>query len=422
MSRCWLIALCFAAGAQAADPQASYPGDLPPLDQALAAIRQAPGVRATQALMGAESANRDRLGAGPYEWAIRMDSQGRNIVAPEGRRYNEWRGALERPLRLPGKAQIDAEIGAQGVARAAAAYGDALHETARILLKRWFDWLRAREAAGQWQHQSQSMLRQQEVIARRVQIGDASRLELMQAEAAAAQAQAALEQARLKEVVAATELGATFPAIRRPEELTISLPQPLSGSASEWRAHLLEHNHELMLARSETLRGRLLANRADAERLPDPTVGVHFGSDRGGDERLAGVSLIVPIPGAARAATARRELAMAEAASQREAVVLAKIEAEIAATFATAEAAYVSWQRAEEAAQRMLQAAALTERAHALGEVDLAQQLLAQRQANEARLLATTARLDALDARYRLHVDAHELWPYLDEPEAHRSK
>ena len=92
-----------------------------------------------------------------------------------------------------------------------------------------------------------------------------------------------------------------------------------------------------MFARSESLRGRLLASRADAERLPDPVVGVHFGADRSGDERLAGISLSIAIPGAARAANARREVALAEAASQREAATLAKVDAEIATTFASAQ-------------------------------------------------------------------------------------
>ena len=44
--------------------------------------------------------------------------------------------------------------------------------------------------------------------------------------------------------------------------------------------------------------------------------------------------------------------------------------------------------------------------------------LLVQRQANEARLGANAARLDALEARYRLDVDTHKLWPYADADDA----
>jgi hypothetical protein len=113
---------------------------------------------------------------------------------------------------------------------------------------------------------------------------------------------------------------------------------------------------------------------------------------------------------------------MAEAASQREAATVAKIDAEIASSFAAAQSAFVAWQRADEAAQRVAQAAAMVQRALSLGEASLAEQLLALRQANEASLLATTARLDALEANYRLYVDAHELWRYSDEAGTPRMK
>lgn len=410
-----------AAFAQGVETPFPYPADLPPLDQALAAIRQAPMARAAAALIDAEAANRDRLEAGPHEWGMRLEGQQRNVdgaqTAPS-QRYNEWRAALERPLRLPGKAAIDAGIGAQGVMQARAAFGDALHETARSLLKSWFVWRREKESARQWALQSESLTRQQQATARRVQLGDAPRLELLQSEAAAAQAQAAFEQAKLRTAVAAAELGARFPALTLPAEVAPGTPQPLAGSLAHWREHLLEHNHELLLVRAESQRARLLASRADAERTPDPTIGFHVGSDRGGEERLTGFSLSIPFPGQARAANARRETALASASMQREAATMAKIDAEIASGFAAAEAAYESWRRAEDAAQRIEQAAALTARARTLGEAGLGDVLLARRQANEARLNANGARLDALEARYRLYVDTHQLWPYADEKHA----
>lgn len=408
-----------ASFAQGAQTMAPYPSELPPLGQALDAIRQAPQVQAATAMIDAEAANRDRLAAGPYEWAVRLEGQRRNINGEQGapnQRYGEWRTALERPLRLPGKAGIDREIGEQGVAQARTALGDALHETARGLLKGWFAWLRERESARQWTLQSESLTRQQQATARRVELGDAPRLELMQSEAASAQANAALAQATARVAVAAAELGARFPALALPAKIAPSTPQALTGNLAQWREHLLEQNHELILARSESQHARLLAARTDAERRPDPTIGFHVGSDRGGEERLTGISLSIPLPGQARAANARRETALASAAAQREAAIRARIDAEIAAGLASAEATYTSWQRAEDAARRIEQAAALTVRARTLGEAGLGDVLLAQRQANEARLGANSARLDALEARYRLEVDAHRLWPVGENP------
>ena len=57
----------------------------------------------------------------------------------------------------------------------------------------------------------------------------------------------------------------------------------------------------------------------------------------------------------------------------------------------------------------------LMARAYALGEIGLSDVLAARRLAIEARLAADTAQLDASEARYRLLLDAHQLWPL--EPE-----
>jgi outer membrane protein TolC len=395
-----------------------YPQDLPPLAEALLAIRQAPSAVTAQILIEAETANRDSLEAGPHEWAVRIDGSRRNTAASQAnpsQSSNEWRAAVERPFRLPGKAAIDAEMGAQGITQAKAAFGEALHERARALLKGWFSWLREREAVRQWTLQTESLSKQQQATQRRVQLGDAPRLELLQSEAATALAQAALEQARLRASLAGVELGGHFPAVKLPDEVPLSTPQPIEGSLAEWREQMLEHNHELALAQAQTQSARLLARRAAAERTPDPSVGFHLGADRGGEERLRGISVSMPFPGQARAANSRRETALAVASAQREAAAVARINAEITSGFVSAQAAHESWRRAEDAAQRIEQASALTARARMLGEAGLSDLLLAQRQANEARLAANTARLDALEARYRLYVDTHRLWPYADQ-------
>jgi outer membrane protein TolC len=54
----------------------------------------------------------------------------------------------------------------------------------------------------------------------------------------------------------------------------------------------------------------------------------------------------------------------------------------------------------------------LSERAYALGAANLAEVIAARRMALEAELAATLARLDAAEARYRLMLDAHELWAF----------
>jgi len=411
---CLAALLCCAPLWAAEPPALAYPADLPPRDVAVNAIRQAPQAKAAEAMVEAEGENRKRLEAGPYEWTLRASSQRRN-VNPTNERFREWSGGIERGFRMPGKAAIDEKLGAQGEAMAKVAFGDALHETSRNLLRSWFLWLREKESAAQWQRQSESLTRQRQITTRRVQLGDAPRLELMQAEAAAAQAQAALEQARLRRQVAEAELNARFPNLPLPKQLDPTEPLPLEEA--EWREHLLEHNHELMLARAESEQARLVANRADAERVPDPTLGLHVGSDRGGEERLAGVSISIPLSGSLRSATARRDSALASAAASREAATLARINAEVAGLLANARAAYESWRLAEDAARRIEQSAALMARAYQLGEAGIAELLTAQRQANETRLAANQSRLDALESRYRVYLDSHSLWPVDGEHE-----
>jgi hypothetical protein len=48
----------------------------------------------------------------------------------------------------------------------------------------------------------------------------------------------------------------------------------VDADAARWIAAILEHNHELGVARAESARARIGASRADAERRPDPSVGV----------------------------------------------------------------------------------------------------------------------------------------------------
>ena len=87
------LAICFnTAFAQSAEAPIAYPTDLPPLDQALTAIRQAPMAQAAYAMIGAEAANRDRLEAGPHEWGMRIEGQQRNVNGVQttpSQRYSE---------------------------------------------------------------------------------------------------------------------------------------------------------------------------------------------------------------------------------------------------------------------------------------------------------------------------------------------
>lgn len=385
--------------------------DLPMRTEVIDALSGSPMVRAAGAQIEVEEARSRRLEAGTHEWALRLSDQQRRVRPSPGERYNEWGVGIERALRLPGKAELDRQLGAAGIASARISRGDALHEASRALLAGWFDWLREEAAADQWRRQRDILGRQAGVVRRRVELGDAPRLEALQADAALAQAEAQLAQALGRSQVAAESLRRLYPALTLPASVPEPAPEPVDADAGRWIEAILEHNHELGVARAESARARIGASRADAERRPDPSVGVNMMRERDGEERVLGVSLSIPLPGAGRRADADAALATVQVSAHREAGVRRRVEAEAAALHRRARAAYAGWQGQQSAADALTRSADLSERAWQLGEGTLAETLNARRLAHEARLAARLAQLDARESRYRLLLDAHQLWP-----------
>ncbi|WP_088179498.1 TolC family protein [Zoogloea sp. LCSB751] len=392
-----------------AGPAADAP-DLPPQAQVTSVLRSSPMVSAAGAMLEAEEARSRRLAAGPHEWTLRLTDQQRRVRTTPAERFNEVDVALERALRLPGKGELDRQLGAAGIASAKIGRGDALHEASRALLSGWFDWLREQSSAEQWRKQRDVLARQAGVVKRRVELGDAPRLEKLQADAALAQAEAQLAQAEGRAQVTAESLRRLYPALKLPDSVPEVAPEAVGQDAAKWVTAILEHNHELGVARAESLRARVGASRAEAERRPDPSVGVRVARERDGEERLIGLTLSLPLPGEGRRADADAAVASAQASAHREAGIQRRIEAEAAALYRRTTAARAGWLGQQAAAEALVRSADLSERAWQLGEGSLSDTLNARRLAHEARLAASLARLDASEARYRLLLDAHQLW------------
>ena len=410
--------LLFATGLAAASACATETGfqdfpNLPPTREVARLLADAPAIRAALAQRDVENANRTRLEAGPHEWNLRAVSQQRRVRPDNlpGERFSEWSAALERPLRLPGKAGLDADIGQAGAALADTAIGDARHELSRLLLKSWFDWLRESESLSQWKQQVALLERQSLVVGRRQKLGDAAGIEAIQAEAALSQARAQLAQAGSREQATLATLQQRFPGLQAPVRTPLTEPEALSGDAESWVARVLEHNHELALAEGERTRASLLAERARRERLPDPSVGIAWSRERGGEENVVGAYISIPLPGGACSAAADAAGAQQVAAGHRAGAVRQKIAAEAAALFHSARAAVPAWQATRTAALRLNESARLSERAYQLGEGNLSELLTSRRLANEAELAARTQQIEALALRYQLLLDTHQLWP-----------
>lgn len=409
---CSSLALALALGGMAPLQAAE---DLPPRDVVLRILAESPAVRAGLGQVQAEQAQQRRLEAGPHEWALRLEGQRRRTQAinPDpASTTRDWAVGLERAWRLPGKAALDEQLGAQGVAVAEATSAGLRQEMARLLLASWFQWLRSK---AQWQQvgEEQALLEKEAgSVRRRHELGDAAQLETLQSEAALAQAEARRMAAETEELAARENLQQLFPGLPLPEVFTPAEPQPLEGTLETWLDAQLTHNQALKAARLEAQRSSLQATRVDRERLPDPSVGVRVARERDGEERLLGLTLTIPLSGAARQADADKSLAESSIASQREAQALRQATSEARTTYQRAQSARATWQRSQAAARQMEEAARLQARAYQLGEGSLSELLNARRLAFAATLEARLAQLDALERRYRLLLDSHKLWPF----------
>lgn len=386
-----------------------YP-DLPTEAQVEAALQSHLTVRLAERSVRWEQGNQRRLESGPYEFNMRAGSAQRRIIN-NGQNLKEWDVALERPLRLFNKANLDSRIGSESVARARYALGDAQHEAARLLLKLWFAWQREEVQNTLWQKQSELLKQLAQMTEKRVRAGDAPKLELNQAQSIAVQASVSQQQAALRSKLAASELAKQFPGLPIPPQIGLATPQPIDHDLAYWREQALQHNHELGMIQTESRVQHLQAERARADRLPDPTLGIRHSNEMGGNERVTGLYLTIPLPGGARSAIAESAEQQSNMASDRADFVKHRLEEDIRTTHLQAISSYDTWQQALTAGENMRQNAELAARAYSLGENSLGDTLTARRLALESTLAENLAQLDANEARYRLLLDAHALWP-----------
>ncbi|HRO60802.1 MAG TPA: hypothetical protein PK177_16830, partial [Burkholderiaceae bacterium] len=275
-SRHWIVgALACLPWLHISAAAADYPPELPAIEQVLSAIDESPEVRSALALGTASAAERRQLIAGPHEWSMQVGYQRRRAdESPQMRRFNEWDVALERPLRRPDKARIDRELGDQRIVEAAAMLADARHEASKRLLGLWYQWLRERASADVASRQAELSAREYAAIARRKDLGDASSLEAIQAQAASARAEALARQAADRAQRAELVLREQFPQVAAAPLPPLPAPILPAGSPQELADAFIERDQGVRVARAAAERSRLESQRAAAERRPDPTVGV----------------------------------------------------------------------------------------------------------------------------------------------------
>ncbi len=409
------VALLLAGAAPAAE--VAPPADLPPIEIVDAILDDHPAVRGAEAQLRMATAESDALRAGPHELQLRVTGQRRDISGV-AKTSDEWGASLERGFRLFGKAGLDRNIGTKGMDEARERIGDARHETGRQLLSLWYGVLRAQAEVTLLGAQASLLEEVRGTVEKRSRRGDAARLELLQADAALAQARSQQQQALGRQQAAHGQLRASFPDLPALAPRVVEPVLP-AGSQADWVAAALEHNHELLAVQDALEKSRIAARRAGRDRLPDPTLGLFYANEQFRDEEIVGMSVAIPIGFSARRAEADRQLGQAQALAALEMATRRRIETEAVANWQHAVSAVETWQQLKLAADAMTRHADLARRAYELGELPLAESLLARRNAAETEVAAEQGRLDANEAVARLLLDSHRLWSTHADDEPH---
>lgn len=381
---------------------------LPPEPVVRRILENLPQFHLGSANMDLASAERAKLVAGSYEWTIRSGINQRSIAG--GERYNEPDVALERPLRWFGKADKDQAVGDKGVEVARAMHADVWHEAGRTLMKDWFDALRELTAVERLREQLDVTQQLRAVAERRVKAGDGAALDALQAATEQLRVEALLQQAQQRQDQALALLEITYAGLPRPSPASLPLPQADLEGPEFWLAKILHDNHELELAQAETDLYALRASRAASERMPDPTIALRAARERAGQERVIGVSISIPIPGAGRGADGMAAALKARMAMERLSLVRMRVQSAAQRAVIDNACTHQIWETLRAVEMQSAQQADLMQRAYQASECTLAEALGARRRALDAALVAQGAQIDALAAFARLRLDAHAIW------------
>jgi cobalt-zinc-cadmium efflux system outer membrane protein len=383
------------------------PPDLPPTELARQSIDEAPAVVEARRALVASTHGAAALRVGPNEWTTKLSAQRRRY--DNAGTSNEWNAALERTIRIGGKAEIDAQLGDTELLIGRARVGEARRDAARALADLWIDASATSRQRDLWAEQLGFAEASHQAVEKRRKAGDASVLDLNVARADLIEVQRQLSAATTAEAKARARLGVRFPTLKyeprpaaEPLELGMTLPQ--------WRDRILAESEPVKIAEGLLKKAELTAARAKAERIPDPTVGVYTASEAFRSERVIGLSLSIPLSGSYRSERMQQALQEAEAARATVERQRREEETQIVEAYVEAEGGLARWRLASQGLSTTRDSARLTQRAYSLGEADLQTLLLARRQALDASTAAEQARAETLRWQYRLLVDAHLIW------------
>ncbi len=400
--------LCSIASLVCLAPIAVAQEFLPPAEIADRVLSNHPEVVAAKARAIGSYAEARRLAEGPYEWTL-SGSYLQRSVSGVGE-FGEYDLGVTRGLRLPGKSDIDSRIGQHGVSAAENAAEDARHQAALQLMSAWLEWLSAREIDAINDEQLASFERELDAVERRLLIDDAAAIDVDMARAALAETRSASARSRGQVARTLARLTAWFPDLPLPASPGLITSPQLPPDLDRLRQAVVENSHEIGYVEDLALKARAIADQAQADRTPDPQLGLRVFSERDGDETGFGVTFSIPIGGGAREAIAHEQQAAASATRQMAIRVRREI-ADIAASDAIqATSEYEAWQSAQLGLDESTHIVQRLRDGYAIGASSLIDLLTAERRYLSARMLEQEARTRAYFAILKLQIDSHEMW------------
>ena len=348
----------------------------------------------------------------PYEWNLSYSQQTRRYSDPVAQpRSNEWSVELERSIRLPNKAMQDERI---ATAMNQASGAKAVQARQALMLQLFDDYLQWSLASSQrelMQAQVAFAEKNYAFMQKRFAAGDVAAMDVQLADANVKELQAQLFNADSQ----ATQWQQLFQSCYAGlgVSVTNALPEPqaLEPTLLWWQARILALDPSLQQAEAEWKTSQAQAEKASADRVPDPTLALFSSSESYGQERINGVRVSIPLPGSKRSTQYRKQLQEASVARDNRDMVRRDLNAQVAQEFHQAQSGFLRWQAAQTAAQVSQRNLQLWQKAFQLGEKDFTSLLQIQSQTVSSLEQEKTLRAQVLLAQLQLIVHAQGLWP-----------
>lgn len=381
---------------------------LPPAAMVEEALSSHPDVRAWSSRLASAEGEARRLSIGPYEWTLNASGIQRSVSGIGD--FNEFDLGLSRGVRLPGKSEIDRRIGEHGIDAARNAAEDARHQAALQLMEGWISWLRAAEALSVSQGQVGAYEAELAATEKRLAANDAAAVEVELARSTLAEARVTVLRAEGETARTRATLLAWFPELALPASPPVITGPEDTDALADLRNLVVINSHEIGYTDAQARRAEAVAERARADRAPDPQIGFRAFSERDGEETGLGLTFAIPIGGGAREAAAAEQSALASAARQNSVRVQRAI-AEVAETdFIQAQSDTAAWRAAKDSLTDSTRVIERMRTGFGIGATTLQELLVAERRHLGVVMMEAESRTRAATAALKLRIDAHELW------------